>query len=352
MAASSFLFLLLFLSLVPHRPLSAVSAAAAASPYLSPATFFKNYERMATSFKIFIYTPQNPFAFTSPPASLFYESLRRSRFLTADADEAHFFFVPFSPGSASTRSLARLVRELRGNFPYWNRTLGADHFFIHPTGFDFTADRNVLELKKNSVQISVFPTTSGLFIPHKDVTLPPVSPPAALALRREAAEAPPSFLGYLKWDGGEKESVMVNELKKDDEFLIESQPLDHLGGVHNSKFCLFLYGADVSWLPAAMASGCVPVIIVDRPIQDLPLMDVLRWSEMAILVGSTRGARGLKELLRGVKDEDYARMMGLCVSAAQHLMWNAEAKPYDAFHMLIYQLWLRRHTIRYARREM
>nr|GME13564.1 probable glycosyltransferase At3g07620 [Ipomoea batatas] len=168
MAATSFLFLLLFLSLGPHRALSA----AAASPYLYPATFFKNYERMLTSFKIFIYTPNNPIAFTAPPASFFYDSLLRSRFVTADPDEAHLFFVPFSP-DASTRSLARLVRELRGNFPYWNRTLGADHFFVHPTGFDFTADRNVLELKKNSVQISVFPTTSGYFIPHKDVTLPP-----------------------------------------------------------------------------------------------------------------------------------------------------------------------------------
>nr|GLL20890.1 probable glycosyltransferase At5g03795 [Ipomoea trifida] len=349
MAATSFLFLLLFLSLGPHRALSA----AAASPYLYPATFFKNYERMLTSFKIFIYTPNNPIAFTAPPASLFYDSLLRSRFVTADADEAHLFFVPFSP-DASTRSLARLVRELRGNFPYWNRTLGADHFFVHPTGFDFTADRNVLELKKNSVQISVFPTISGYFIPHKDVTLPPVSPRALTLHHAPPGEEPPSFLGYLRWDG-ETESVMVNELKLDDEFAVESQPSDDLGGgggVQSSKFCLFLYGADVAWLPAAMASGCVPVIIVDRPIQDLPLMDVLRWSEMAILVGSTRGAAGLKELLRGVKEEDYERMRGLCVAAAQHLMWNSEAKPYDAFHMLIYQLWLRRHTIRYARREM
>ncbi|CAH9091196.1 unnamed protein product, partial [Cuscuta epithymum] len=125
-----------------------------------------------STFKVFIYAPQKPFDFTTPPSSSFHDALLNSPFLTTDPEEAHLFFVPFAH-NISTRALARLVRELRGAFPYWNRTLGADHFFIHPTGIDFSTDRNILELKKNSVQISTFPTISGRFIPHKDLTLPP-----------------------------------------------------------------------------------------------------------------------------------------------------------------------------------
>ncbi|VFQ99445.1 unnamed protein product [Cuscuta campestris] len=340
MAATSFLIFISFLSLAAPRSLSA------ASPYLSPATFFKNYERMLSTFKIFIYAPQKPFNYTATPSSSLHAALLHSPFLTADADEAHLFFIPFPP-DISTRSLARLVRELRWNFPFWNRTLGADHFFVHPSGIDFSADRNILELKKNSVQISIFPTVSGLFIPHKDVTFLPHAPPSLPhAPRNGTAE----FLGYLKWDG-KTEKELVEDLKSDGEFAIESQPSDHLGRVKSSKFCVFLYNGGVSWLPEAMAHGCVPAVIVDRPIQDLPLMDVLRWGEMAVLVGPAAGASGLKRLLRGVKEEDYGRMRRSCASAAHHLRWNAEAQPYDAFHMLIYQLWLRRHTVRYARRE-
>ncbi|KAJ8557416.1 hypothetical protein K7X08_003041 [Anisodus acutangulus] len=309
-----------------------------------------------------------------------------SKFLTREPEEAHLFFVPFAP-ETSTRSIARLVRELRTKYPYWNRTLGADHFFISPEGIDFSSDRNALELKKNSVQISVFPTISGNFIPHKDISLPPVTTsslplshapvnhasttsgdfiphkdisltPAdaksSLALSHAPVKTAPTILGYLKWDG-KTELDLVNELKLDSEFIVESEPSDHIvRRVDTSKFCLFFYhnAADVAaHMTEAMASGCVPVMIVDRPVQDFPLTDVLRWSEMALLIGNSRGAQGLKAVLGGVTEDRYERMRELCVAAAHHMVWNAEPQPFDAFHMVIYQLWMRRHTIRYTRRE-
>lgn len=303
---------------------------------------------MLTSFKIFIYTPPQPIIFSTPSASIFYNFLLNSPFLTDEPERAHLFFVPFSP-ETSSRSQARLVRELRTKYPYWNRTLGADHFFISPKGIDFSSDRNALELKKNSVQISVFPTTSGKFIPHKDIGLPPVCT-SSLALSRASVNTARSFLGYLEWDG-KTESDLVNELKLDPDFVVESEPSDHVGRVKSSKFCLFFYQSDVACMTEAMAAGCVPVVIVDHPVQDFPLMDVLRLSEMALLVGNRRGAQGLKAILRGVPEDRYERMRELCVAAAHHMVWNAEPQPYDAFHMVIYQLWMRRHTIRYTRRE-
>jgi folylpolyglutamate synthase len=60
-------------------------------------------------------------------------------------------------------------------FPYWNRTLGADHFYVSCAGLGYESDRNLVELKKNSVQISCFPTTEGRFVPHKDITFPPLA---------------------------------------------------------------------------------------------------------------------------------------------------------------------------------
>ncbi|RZC26669.1 hypothetical protein D0Y65_005026 [Glycine soja] len=114
------------------------------SPYISTATVFLNYEKMVKNFKVFMYKPNNPqikFATTN------------STYLTQDPEEAHLFFDPFSP-DFSTRVLTRI----RNDLPYWNRTLGADHLYLSCDGIPLQPDRNLVELKKNAVQISCFPT--------------------------------------------------------------------------------------------------------------------------------------------------------------------------------------------------
>ncbi|KAL1541188.1 putative glycosyltransferase [Salvia divinorum] len=344
-AAAAILSLFLAVHLLPP------CSAAAPSPYLSPTTLLLNYQNMLTTFKIFICTPYTPFEFPDAPASLFYNSLLRSPFLTLNPAEAHLFFVPFSP-YISTRSMARVVRELRSDFPYWNRTLGADHFFVSPAGIDYSSDRNILELKKNSIQISVFPVVSGYFIPHKDITLPPSAGSPLDLFHGAENSTKTSILGYLRWDG-KTELNLVNELKLDSDFVIEdkSKQLESSRSFRESKFCLFLYHGEVARIVEAMASGCVPVVIVDRPVQDLPLMDVLRWSDLALVVAVPHsGAKRLKQILSEVSEEKIAEMREMVVAASKHLVWNEEAQAMDAFNMLMYQLWLRRHAVRYARR--
>lgn len=349
-SSAGLLLLLLFCTFTGGfiRPFNAVIIS---SPYLSPSTLFLNYQKMLTTFKIYIYNPQNSFNFSTPTSSVFHKSLVNSPFVTQDPNEAHLFYIPFS-SDLSARSIARLVKRLRIAHPYWNRTLGADHFYIAPAGIDFSSDRNGLELKKNSVQISDFPTSSGYFIPHKDITLPPLTPSPLIVSHRPANQTD-MFLCYVKWDG-KTESSLVHELQNDAEFIVESEPSDHVDRVKNSKFCLFLYnGGDVSWMAEALTFGCVPVVLVDRSIQDLPLMDVLQWSQMALLVRNDVGAKRLRTILNGLEDDRYLLMKDLGMAASKHLVWNEEPQPQnsDAFYMVIYQLWLRRHTIRYARRE-
>lgn len=115
---------ILFLFVLVHPS----SSSSSFSPYLYPSTFSMNYDKMLTSFKVFIYPTTQRIIFFSPSASNFYESLIHSAFITQEPEEADLFFVVFSP-EISSRSQARLVRELRTKYPYWNRTLGADHFF-------------------------------------------------------------------------------------------------------------------------------------------------------------------------------------------------------------------------------
>ncbi|KAL8192968.1 hypothetical protein R6Q57_027416 [Mikania cordata] len=317
------------------------------SLYLSPKTIFSNYDNMLQSFKIFVYAPPPSTGaplFTTRQESHFYTSLLSSPFVTQDPNQAHLFFVPFS-SSTSTRNLARFIRNIRADHPFWNRTLGADHFYLSAAGVDSSSDRNIVELKKNSIQISCFPTSSGLFIPHKDLTLPPVHSFQATPSVNDT----PTLLGYMKLTDRSTDSL-IEEINDHPDFKVEYDPANKKGNfIKTSRFCLFVYGSEMTWMAEAMGSGCVPVVITDHPIQDLPLMDVINWSEIAVFVGSSGGAKGLKRVLDGIEKSEYERMMESGVAATQHLGWNAEPQAHDAFHMVVYQLWLRRHTIRYAR---
>ena len=321
------------------------------SLYLSPTILFPDYQNMLISFKIYIYTPPNALSFSSPTESNFFTCLQNSPFVTQNPEEAHLYFVPFS-SNLSTRSVARFIRDLRMEFPYWNRTLGADHFYVSCAGLGYESDRNLVELKKNSVQISCFPTTEGRFVPHKDITFPPLAniTRASHAQGNRTAK----YLGFVRYNEV-KESNLVNELRKDSDFLIESEPSNGMtlvGRLGSSVFCLFEYGADVSGIGEALRFGCVPVMVMDRPMQDLPLMDVIGWQKIAIFVGSRGGVKEVKRVLdRTCKDDECAGRRRLGVVASQHFVWNHMPQPYDSFHMVMYQLWLRRHAIRYARRE-
>nr|DAD25125.1 TPA_asm: hypothetical protein HUJ06_026589 [Nelumbo nucifera] len=65
----------------------------------------------------------------------------------------------------------------------------------------------------------------------------------------------------------------------------------------SSKFCLFFYGGNISGIGDALQISCVSVVITERPILDLPFMDVLRWSETTVFVGAGGGVEGMKKQL-------------------------------------------------------
>eukprot|EP00262_Sarcandra_glabra_P005421 TRINITY_DN17004_c0_g1_i1.p1 TRINITY_DN17004_c0_g1~~TRINITY_DN17004_c0_g1_i1.p1 ORF type:complete len:360 (-),score=20.05 TRINITY_DN17004_c0_g1_i1:466-1545(-) len=344
------LFLLLFLS--PQ----AKSLSNNTSPFLSPLTFPPNYQKMLQNFKIFAYEPHTEFKITNSADSaefLFHSSLLKSPFLTTDPEKAHLFYVSL-PATFDSRSISRLIKDLRSRFPFWNRTLGADHFYLSSRGLGVESDRNIVELKKNSIQISRFPSTEGRFIPHKDINLPHLLKPQILT---PSSTEISKFRAFFNGDGENNHeiSAFVNELRGDPEYMIGSEPSDlvrYAEGLSNSRFCLFFYGfgRDLK-VGEALRFGCVPVVISGRPILDLPFMDVLRWSEIAVFVGMGGGVKELKSVLDRTCGDQYARMRELGMIASVHFAWNFDPQPHDSFHTVLYQLWLRRHTVRYAGRE-
>lgn len=72
------------------------------------------------------------------------------------------------------------VDGLIAKYPYWNRTLGADHFFVTCHDVGVRAFEGSPLLIKNTIRVVCSPSYNVGFIPHKDVALPQVLQPFAL----------------------------------------------------------------------------------------------------------------------------------------------------------------------------
>lgn len=338
---------------------SASAVVSLPSPYLSSSALLRDFPQMVENFRVFAYPGRawNSSGFRpGSPGALFHASLMRSRFLTVDPEEAHLFYLPF-PGGTGARSMGRSIRSLRSELPFWNRTLGADHFYISEEGIGDSSDRNLVELRKNSIQISPFPAARGRFIPHKDLTLPSpfsASPPSS------PEDSSFKFLAY--YDGPASDSAvlaLLNELRKVPDVVINSgrpHPAKREQTISASKFCLFFHGLEPDPpLGEALKSGCVPVVVSGGPILDLPFSDVLRWSEIALFVPLRGGAEEVRRTMDLACGDTHARMRATAIQASALFRWDPPEspappeRPHDAFHTALFQLWRRRHAIRYAR---
>ncbi|KAL5725786.1 hypothetical protein ACHQM5_008890 [Ranunculus cassubicifolius] len=326
------------------------------SPYLSPSLFFPTYYQMLQHLQIFIYTNQTS-SLTSTPQSLFHTSLLNSPFTTTNGNKAHLFYLLF-PTNSTYKAISKLIKDLQTEFPFWNRTLGADHFYVSCSGVPYVSDRNIVELKKNSIQVSCFPSIEEVgrfqFIPHKDITLPSLVNYVDDHVDT-TSNSMKKYIGYLQRTISTTDIGFMHELRKDSNFLIQYKADDDDEKLLISKFCLFFYG-DISManIGKALRYGCVPVVITNRPIKlDLPFMDVLKWTEFTVFLEAREGVKGMKMVLKHIcKRGDYEKMRSIAIKASKHFVWSsASPQPYDAFHTILYQLWVRRHAIRYARRE-
>lgn len=162
--------------------------------------FEKDYREMNRSFKIYVYPHRrdDPFANVLLPVdfepggnyaseSYFKKSLMDSHFITKDPSEADLFFMPFSiarlrhdprVGVAGIQDYVRdYVVNITRRYPYWNRTGGADHFYVACHSISRSAMEKASEVKMNAIQV-VCSSSYFLqgYVTHKDASLPQVWP--------------------------------------------------------------------------------------------------------------------------------------------------------------------------------
>ncbi|KAF8403431.1 hypothetical protein HHK36_011535 [Tetracentron sinense] len=162
--------------------------------------FIEDYGEMNRSFKIYVYPHKkdDPFANALLPVkfkpggnyaseSYFKKALMESHFITKDPTEADLFFLPFSiatlrydprVGVGGIQDFIRAyIYNISQNYPYWNRSGGADHFYIACHSIGRSAMEKVEKVKFNAIQVGCSSSyfLSG-YVAHKDASLPQIWP--------------------------------------------------------------------------------------------------------------------------------------------------------------------------------
>jgi hypothetical protein len=335
---------------------------------------------MEKQLKVYVYEEGEPPVFHDGPCRSIYSTEGRfihamemeSRLRTRDPARAHVFFLPFSvvkmvktiyePNSHDMaplkRTVADYVRALSSKYPFWNRSAGADHFMLscHDWG-PYVSSANA-QLFGNSIRVLCNANTSEGFNPAKDVSLPEINlrsdaverqvggPSASrrpiLAFFAGGNHGPvrPALLAH--WGRGrddDPDGVRVSEYLP--------RGTSYTDMMRRSRFCLCPGGYEVASprLAEALYLECVPVVVDDGEYA-LPFADVLNWDAFAVRVRVADVPR-LKEILSAVSPRQYIRMQRRVRMVRRHFMVHGgPPRRYDAFHMILHSVWLRRLNVR------
>ncbi|XP_044464884.1 probable glycosyltransferase At5g25310 [Mangifera indica] len=347
--------------------------------YRNPGAFYQSYAEMEKKFKVYVYEEGEPPMAHDGPCKEMYSIEGRfinelehgtTKFRTSDPDRAHVYFLPFSvtlmveylykPLSYDTAPLQRYVADyvkmVSTRHPFWNRTSGADHFMLACHDWGPLASEANPQLYNRSIRALCNANSSEGFNPQKDVSIPELhlcggyiptklrNPPPLTETRPHLAFFAGGVHGPIRpillknWKGRDNDMKVFEYLPK---------KLDYYSLMLQSKFCLCPSGYEVASprVVESIYAECIPVILSENFV--LPLSDVLRWESFSVQVNISDIPR-LKEVLRSISEEKYMKLKENLRAVRGHFMLNIPAKRFDAFHMILHSIWLRRLNIGFS----
>ncbi|KAE9450090.1 hypothetical protein C3L33_18037, partial [Rhododendron williamsianum] len=91
---------------------------------------------------------------------------------------------------------------------------------------------------------------------------------------------------------------------------------------------------------------CASLAVILSNYYDLPFNDILDWRKFSVILKENDVYR-LKQILKDISDSEFVALHENLVKVQKHFQWNSPPVKYDAFHMVMYDLWLRHHVIKY-----
>ncbi|KAK3001299.1 hypothetical protein RJ639_021943 [Escallonia herrerae] len=338
--------------------------------YRNAFVFHRSYVLMEHLFKIFVYEEGDLPLFHNGPCKDIYStegiflSLMETatHFRTRDPEEAHVYFLPFSvvmilehlfdpiirDKAVLGRVIGDYVHTISTKYPYWNRSLGADHFMLSCHDWGPRATWYVHELYFTSIRALCNANISEFFNPRKDASIPDINLRTGdttgliggMPLSNRTVLA--FFAGQLH--GRIRPALFQHWKDKDEDIRVyEKVPegVSYEEMMKKSKYCICPSGYEVATprIVEAIYAECVPVLISQHYV--IPFSDVLNWDAFSIQV-SLSEIPNLKEILMGTPEDKYVRMHEGVKQVQRHFLVNDPPKRYDVFHMILHSIWLRR----------
>ncbi|KAL8234964.1 hypothetical protein R6Q59_021064 [Mikania micrantha] len=307
--------------------------------FISEGTIYRNpfssHSEMIKTLKVWTYKEGDiPLVHDGPMKSIyavegqFIEEMEGNRRMAAShPDEAHAFFIPISVTnivhylfSQQDEPFNFLQREqqilqdyigvIAERYPYWNRSNGADHFYVSCHDWGPFATRRNPKLFKNLIRVLCNANSSEGFVPSRDVSMTEINGPYN-SIPSVSSGKSPYNRSILAFFAGGNHGYVRNKLfqhwgnKEDDDIQVHTylqKDQNYTELLSQSKYCLCPSGYEVASARAteAIYVGCIPVIIKDHYV--LPYSDVLDWSQFAVQVPVDKIA-DLKRILEDTLQE-------------------------------------------------
>lgn len=344
--------------------------------YHNVSKFKKSYDLMEKIFKVYIYREgQRPYFHTAALKGIYASEgwfmkliSGNKQFVVTDPRKAHMFYLPYSvyeivegmyvPNSRNMHPLQLFLRDyvnmIAAKYPFWNRTRGADHFFVACHDWGPYTTREHPELMKNAVKaLCNADLSEGYFVLGKDVSLPETNlhsvrqPPKHLGGNSASMR---SILAFFAGNmHGRVRPVLLEYWKdKDDDMKIYellparvAKKMSYAQHMKSSKYCICPMGYEVNSprIVEAIYYECVPVIIADNFVH--PLNEVLNWNAFSITVAE-KDIPKLKDILLNISERRYRSMQLRVKKVQKHFIWHRNPLRYDIFHMILHSIWLNR----------
>ncbi|CAI0552166.1 unnamed protein product [Linum tenue] len=344
--------------------------------YRNPCAFHRSYLLMEKMFKIFVYQEGDPPLFHDGPCKSIYSmeglflsfiETDHTNFTTNDPDEAHVYFLPFSvvkiiehlfhpvvrDKAVLERTVVDYVRIISDKYPFWNRSLGADHFMISCHDWGPRATWYEKKLYYNSIRVLCNANTSEHFNPKKDASFPEINLVSGeipdSTVTSSGSENRTNLAFFAGRMHGKIRPLLFRHWKeKDPDVLVyETLPegVSYQEMMRKSRFCLCPSGHEVASprIPEAIYAGCVPVLISRNYVA--PFSDVLNWDAFSVQV-PVEGIEDLKEILMGIPEGRYLELVRNVEQVRRHFEVNDPPRRFDVFHMILHSVWLRRLNFR------
>ncbi|KAK4725115.1 hypothetical protein R3W88_027894 [Solanum pinnatisectum] len=314
-----------------------------------------SYLEMEKKFKVYVYKEGEaplyhfgPCKHTYAIEGYFIQEMEVSKFRTENPNKAHVYFLPLSvtmliefiyvaeshEWGLTKNTTMNYVNVISQKYPYWNRSLGADHFMLACHDWGPEISFAIPHLYKNSI---------------RDVSIPEIHLPLGTTKGLLGGPSPsdrPVLVFFAGGVHGPIRPILLQhwENSKDDDVQIHKylpKGVSYYDLIRKTKYCICPSGYEVASprMVEGLYMGCVPVLIKDSYVT--PFSDVLDWDTFVVTI-HVEDIPNLKKILIDIPQDKYLEMQKRGIQMRRHFEVNSPPKRYDVFHMILHSIWLRR----------